>query len=78
MWPIRRKPKQPVLLAESDSGRRELLASQLQDMQSYGWDGSAHDAAEFLASLPAANDASSVTDRISRKTAPASDVPPSA
>lgn len=78
MWPMRRKPKQPVLLAEPDSGRRELLASQLRDMQTYGWDDSAHDAAEFLDSLPPANDASHVMDRISGKTAPASDVPPPA
>lgn len=75
VWPFRRKPAQPVLLVEPDAGRRELLTSQLRDMQSYGWDDSGHDAAAFLDALPAANDPSHMMERISGKPAPPSAPP---
>lgn len=66
MWPFRGRHKQPVLEPEPDSGRQELLQSQLKNTLGYGWHGSGKsDAKKFFESLGPADEVSRISDRIS-------------
>jgi hypothetical protein len=65
---LRGRRKQPVLKPETDSGRKELLQSQLKNTLDYGWHGSGkREAKEFFESLGPADEVSRISDRITER-----------
>ena len=56
------------LAEEPDTSRRELLQSQLDQTLTYGWQGSGRrNAKEFFESLPPADDASQIVERLGER-----------
>ena len=68
IWSFRRRHRVPMLVVESDPGRRELLRSQLSDTLRYGWpDQTSHDGKQFFSSLGPVDDTADIVEGLSKR-----------